>query len=111
MQSYGRVFGVERLSDHTRLSSYLSFAKTGSVVKNILADSLCSISPQNEISLGNLSGSCLKGGEAQLPLEQNLPTEGDRWIVAEGWPNGLKCLSRPSGVALSGRLFLFRPSG
>ena len=51
----------------------LSFAKTGSVVKNILADSLCSISPQNEISLGNLSGSRLKGGEARLPVEQESP--------------------------------------
>ena len=98
-------------TEHASLRWTHSFAKTGSVVNNILADSLCSISPQNEISLGNLSGSCLKGGEAQLPVEQNLPTEGDRWIVAEGWPNGLKCLSRPSGVALSGRLFLFRPSG
>ena len=53
-----------------------SFAKTGSVVKNILADSLCSISPQNEISLGNLSGSRLKGGEARLPVEQESSHRG-----------------------------------
>ena len=31
----------------------LCFVKTGSPVKNILADRIYSISPQNEISLGN----------------------------------------------------------
>jgi len=84
-----------RLVKHARLC----FAKSGSPVKNILAERLYSFSPKNEIRLVNClaerfetrRGSVV-GGTRILPQRATVV------VVAEGWLNRLKCSSRPSLV-------------
>ena len=80
-----RVKGVKRLGQ--RVGNWLTTEEgqqllgavctdTGSVVTNILGNSVCSTSPLNKIKLGNLSA-VLKAAALRCPWSQDLSSEGD----------------------------------
>jgi hypothetical protein len=54
---------------HNRSQSVVELRQNPISCGNILADRLYSVSSQIEVSLENLSGNRLKGGEARLPVE------------------------------------------
>src|SRR6266568_1989013 len=79
----------------------LCFVKTGSPVKNILADRLYSISPQNEIRLGNcLAERFERRRGSVVGGTRILPQRATVVVVEEGWLNRLKCSSGPSLVPM-----------
>ncbi len=81
--------------------THLCFAKSGSHVKNILAERLYSISPQNEIGLGNcLAERFERRRGSVVDGTRILPQRATVVVVAEGWLNWLNCSSRPSDVAM-----------